>query len=227
VLEIQHTTRVEAPKLSNCMVARGKTILLQTMAYELLRKYTPEQINLYMVDCGSMVLKMFENSIHAGGVVLASEEEKCKNLFKLLNATVVERKKILSGKGVGNFASYLDAGYTDMPLLVVMIDNMAGFKEYFPDETDQINSLTREAQGVGISFVVTAATSNAMNYRTQANFGKKIALNCNDTADKNILLQKKTAISLDVLRKLSTDSKIHIEIPRIYIPDNTIVMQMG
>ena len=44
---------------------------------------------------------------------------------------------------------------------------------------------------------------------------------------KNILLQKKTAISLDVLRKLSTDSKIHIEIPRIYIPDNTIVMQMG
>ena len=161
----------------------GKTILLQTMAYGLIRKYTPEQINLYMVDCGSMVLKMFENSIHVGGVVLASEEEKCKNLFKLLNATVVERKKILSGKGVGNFASYLDAGYTDMPLLVVMIDNMAGFKEYFPNETDQINSLTREAQGVGISFVVTAATSNAMNYRTQANFGKKIALNCNDTAE--------------------------------------------
>lgn len=161
----------------------GKTVLLQTMAYGLLRKYTPEQVNLYMVDCGSMVLKMFENSIHVGGVVLASEEEKCKNLFKLLNATVVERKKILSGKGVGNFASYLDAGYTDMPLLVVMIDNMAGFKEYFPNETDQINSLTREAQGVGISFVVTAATSNAMNYRTQANFGKKITLNCNDVAE--------------------------------------------
>lgn len=31
--------------------------------------------------------------------------------------------------------------------------------------------------------MVTAATSNAMNYRTQANFGKKIALNCNDTAE--------------------------------------------
>ncbi|MCM1543137.1 MAG: type VII secretion protein EssC, partial [Blautia sp.] len=161
----------------------GKTVLLQTLAYGLIRKYTPGQVNLYMIDCGSMVLKIFEGSAHVGGVVLSSEDEKCRNLFKLLNAAVVERKKLLSDRGVGNFASYIDAGFKDMPLIVVMIDNMAAFKEYFPDQADQINSLTREAQGVGISFVVTAAASNAMNYRTQANFGRKIALNCNEPAE--------------------------------------------
>lgn len=161
----------------------GKTVLLQTLAYGLIRKYTPQQVNLYMVDCGSMVLKIFEESAHVGGVVLSSEDEKCKNLFKYLNTMVVERKKVLSGRGVGNFAAYLDAGFTDMPLLVVMIDNMAAFKEYFPEQADQINSLAREAQGVGISFIITAAASNAMNYRTQANFGKKLALNCNDTSE--------------------------------------------
>jgi S-DNA-T family DNA segregation ATPase FtsK/SpoIIIE len=161
----------------------GKTVFLQTIAYGLIRKYTPEQVNIYMVDCGSMVLKIFEESNHVGGVVLSSEEEKCKNLFKLLNSIVIERKKILSGKGVGNFASYLEAGFTDMPQIVIMIDNYAAFKEYFPDQNEQINSLTREAQGVGLSFVVTAAMSNAMNYRTQANFGKKMALNCNDDGE--------------------------------------------
>lgn len=161
----------------------GKTVFLQTVAYGLIRKYTPEQVNIYMVDCGSLVLKMFEESNHVGGVVLSSEEEKCKNLFKLLNSIVIERKKVLSGKGVGNFASYLEAGYTDMPQIVVMIDNYAAFKEYFTDQNEMINSLSREAQGVGISFVVTAATSNAMNYRTQANFGKKLALNCNDKGE--------------------------------------------
>ena len=40
---------------------------------------------------------------------------------------VIDRKKILSGKGVGNFASYLEAGFTDIPLAVVIIDNMACF----------------------------------------------------------------------------------------------------
>lgn len=159
----------------------GKTVMLQTLVYGLIKKYTPRQVNIYLVDCGSMVLKIFEESAHIGGVVLSNEEEKCKNLFKMLNGMVIQRKKILSSKGVGNYAAYLEAGYTDMPLVVVAIDNMAAFKEYFPDQNEEINTLAREAQGVGISFVVTAATSNSLNYRTQANFGKKFVLNCNDT----------------------------------------------
>lgn len=159
----------------------GKTVMLQTLVYGLIKKYTPQQVNIYLVDCGSMVLKIFEASDHVGGVVLSNEEEKCKNLFKMLNGMVIQRKKILSSKGVGNYAAYLEAGYTDMPMAVVVIDNMAAFKEYFPDQNEEINTLAREAQGVGISFVVTAATSNSLNYRTQANFGKKFVLNCNDT----------------------------------------------
>ncbi len=158
----------------------GKTVMLQTLIFGLIKKYTPQQVNVYIVDCGSMVLKIFEDSAHVGGVVLSNEEEKCKNLFKLLTGFVIQRKKILSGKGVGNYAAYLEAGYTDMPMVVVAIDNMAAFKEYFPAQADEINSLTREAQGVGISFIITAATANALNYRTQANFGRKFILNCND-----------------------------------------------
>lgn len=159
----------------------GKTVFLQTLVYGLLKKYTPQQVNVYLIDCGSMVLKIFEDAAHVGGVVLSNEEEKCKNLFKLLNGMVIQRKKVLSSKGVGNYAAYLEAGFTDMSMAVVVIDNIAAFKEYFPNQAEEINSLAREAQGVGISFVVTAATSNSLNYRTQANFGRKIVLNCNDT----------------------------------------------
>ena len=166
----------------------GKTVLLQTVFYGIIRKYSPRQVNVYIVDCGSMVLKIFENSAHVGGVVLPNEEEKCRNLFKLLSARVAERKQKLSERGIGTFASYLSAGGEDMPLIIVMIDNMAAFKEYFPAQADQLNVLTREAQSVGISFIVTAAASNAMNYRVQANFARKLALNSNDTAEYSALL---------------------------------------
>ncbi len=166
----------------------GKTVLLQTILYSLIRKYDSTQVNAYVIDCGSMVLKTFEDSHHVGGVVLSNEEEKCKNLFKLLNTLITERKKILSGKGVGNYAAYLDAGYTDMPMVVVMIDNMAAFKEFFPNQADELNSISREAPGVGISLIITAATANTMNYRTQANFGKKFVLNCNDDNDYSNIL---------------------------------------
>lgn len=161
----------------------GKTMLLQTIAYGLIKKYSPKEVNLYMIDCGSMVLKIFEDSVHVGGVVLSNEEEKCKNLFKMLGKLTIKRKKQLSSAGVGNYASYLEAGYHDMPLAVVMVDNMAAFKEYFPDQADDINSLAREAQGVGISFIITAVNSNALSYRAQANFGEKLVLNCNDSSE--------------------------------------------
>ena len=161
----------------------GKTVLLQTMIYGLINNYSPEEVNLYLVDCGSMVLKMFEQSKHVGGVVLSNEEEKCINLFKMLNTIVDERKKVLSDLGIGNYSAYLEAGYKELPLIVVAIDNIAAFKEYFMDQYDELNSLTREAQSVGISFVITSTSSNALNYRAQANFGEKFVLNCNDDGE--------------------------------------------
>ena len=172
----------------------GKTVLIQTLVYGLIKKYTPEQINIYLADCGSMVLKLFEESAHVGGVVLSNEEEKCRNLFKLINNLVQERKKILSDRGAGNYAAYLEAGYTDIPMVVVIIDNMAAFKEFFPDQAETINSLSREAIGVGVSFVITASASNTLNYRTQANFGTKLVLNCNDTNEYSAVLGRNKTV---------------------------------
>lgn len=166
----------------------GKTVLIQSLIYGLMKKYDSSEVNFYLVDCGSMVLKMFETSKHVGGVVLSNEEEKCKNLFKMLNSIVVQRKKVMSEIGIGNYSAYLDAGYKEMPLVVVVIDNMAAFKEYFPNQNDELNSLTREAQSVGISFIISATTSNALNYRTQANFGQKLVLNCNDDGEYSNVL---------------------------------------
>lgn len=104
----------------------GKTSLLQTIAYGIMRKFSPGQINMYMIDCGIMPLKKFENSRHVGGVVLSDEEEKCGNRFNLLHTVITRRKKALSDRGVGNYAFCAEAGYTDLPLVVLMIDNISG-----------------------------------------------------------------------------------------------------
>lgn len=166
----------------------GKTVMLQTILYGLMNKYTSSQVNVYIVDCGSMVLKLFEESKYVGGVVLSDEEEKCKNLFKLINSTIIERKKILSGKGVGNYFSYMETGSCDVPLMVIMIDNISAFKEYFPNQFEEIGSLVREAQSVGISFIFTTMTANGLTSRIQANLGEKIVLNCNDPGEYSNVL---------------------------------------
>ena len=81
----------------------------------------------------------------------------------------------------------MEAGYTDMPLVVLMIHNMAAFREYFPEQAKQTDSLFREAQGVGISVIVTAPTANALSSRERAYFRQKMALHCSDSQEYSSL----------------------------------------
>ncbi len=159
----------------------GKTTLLQTMLLQLMNYYTPTEVNTYIIDCGNMTLKAFENSNVVGGVALTSEEDKVTNLFKLLFRIIDERKQIFSEKGLGTHRAYIEAGYKDMPQIVLIIDNLAAFKEYYDNLSDDFLALSREGNSLGISIVATATQTNAMNYKALSNYGTRISFVCNDT----------------------------------------------
>ncbi|MCD8069692.1 MAG: type VII secretion protein EssC [Lachnospiraceae bacterium] len=83
----------------------GKTNMLQNIIRSLSVQYTPDEVNIYIIDFASMVLKNFEKLNHVGGVVCPSEDEKLKNLFKLLRTEIDERKEILISVGVSSFTA--------------------------------------------------------------------------------------------------------------------------
>lgn len=87
----------------------GKTTALQTILYQIMSLYTPEEVNVYVVDCGNMALKVFEEARHVGGVALYTEEERVVNLFRMIGAMVSQRKELLSGKGLGTHRAYVEA----------------------------------------------------------------------------------------------------------------------
>lgn len=159
----------------------GKTTLLQTILLQLMNYYTPADVNVYIIDCGNMTLKAFESSNIVGGVAITSEEDKITNLFKLLFRIIDERKSLLAEKGLGTHHAYVEAGFTDMPQIVLIIDNLAAFKEYYDNLSDDFLSLSREGTSLGISIIATATQTNAMNYKALANYGTRIALVCNDS----------------------------------------------
>lgn len=74
----------------------GKTNLLQTIIRGVAENYTPQEVNLYIIDFGSMILRNYANLNHCGGVVCSDDDEKLKNLFKLLNKEINLRKEKLA-----------------------------------------------------------------------------------------------------------------------------------
>ena len=165
----------------------GKTTLLQTIVYSVMKYYTPEEVNVYIIDAGNMAMKVFEGANHVGGVALAAEDEKIRNLFKLLGGIEKERKAKFAQKGLGTYKAYLEAGFTDLPQIIVMIDNVSVFREHFADLEENLLQLSREGNSVGINLVVTGTQTNSIGYKVLANFGNRIAYCCNDKGEFNNL----------------------------------------
>ena len=167
----------------------GKTNVLQTIIRSLAENYTPEEVNLYIIDFGSMILRNFAELHHCGGVVCVSDDEKLKNLFKLLQTEMVKRKEILAQSGVSSFVAYKEAGYRDLPQIVVVIDNLTALKEMYLQDQDYLLPLCRDGIAVGISFVVANVQTSGIGYRYLNNFEGRIALFCNETSEYGMLFE--------------------------------------
>lgn len=159
----------------------GKTNLLQGMIRSIAENNTPDEANIYIIDFASMALKNFENLNHVGGVVTSSDDEKLKNLFKLLHSEIASRKEKLLSVGVSSFAAYKDAGYKDLPQVYLIIDNLTALIELYLQDSDTLLVLVREGLAVGISTIVANQQTAGIGYRYFSNFSNRVALYCNDT----------------------------------------------
>ena len=168
----------------------GKTNMIQSMIRSLADRYTPAEVNIYIIDFASMILKIFENLNHVGGVVTPSEDEKFKNLVKLLHAQIELRKKKFLELGVSSYNAYLEAGKTDLPRIVLFVDNFTALKEIYLMDNDPIQAICQTGVTYGISMVVANGQTSGVSYQYLANFANRIALYCNNSSEYTVLFEK-------------------------------------
>lgn len=136
-------------------VVSGKSTFLQSMIYSFISKYSPDVLQMYLVDYSSHMLVPFENAPHVGGVVYDNQEEKLAKLMHMLSMVMDERKKIFQG---GNYSQYVQAYGIKLPALFIVIDNFSAFREKTKNVYDDIIlRLAREGVGYGIYLTVSAA----------------------------------------------------------------------
>ncbi len=170
----------------------GKTNLIQCIIRSIVKGSSPKESVIYIIDFGSMVLKNFENLNHVGGVVCSSEDEKLKNLFKMLHSETALRKEKLAALGLSSYASYLEAGYTDLPHIYLLVDNLTALIELYLEDNDTLLILIREGLAVGISTLVGNSQTTGIGYKYLSNFSNKVALYCNDSNEYSYLYDHMT-----------------------------------
>jgi len=171
--------------------ATGKTNLLQTIIRQCTSGFSPKKINIYIMDFGAMYLKNFEGLHHIGGVVTISDEEKLKNLFKLLMEEIQLRKARFLEMGISSFSAYTEAGGDEFPQIILMIDNFTAFKEVYADsQEDNFIYITREGIACGISVIVANSQTSGLGYKYLSNFACRMAFSCNDSSEYSTLFER-------------------------------------
>lgn len=165
----------------------GKTNLLQTILRGVAEMYSPEEVNVYILEFASLFLKNYETLPHVGGVVTPQETEKITNLFRLLKDQMELRRQKFMSLGVSTFSAYRESGACDLPQILILVDDIAAAKAHFPPDEDPLLSLCKEGLTLGISVVATATQPvGGMSYLPT--FGNRIALYNNDVSVYNTLL---------------------------------------
>lgn len=187
----QKALRIPLSEDGNCLiygaVGSGKGVMLTTLLYALIKNYTSNEVNIYIMDFGAETLRAFERAPHVGGVVLVSEEEKTTNLLKLLRNKLAGRKKQFADIG-GDYTSYCKRTGKKVPHIVVVLNNYTAFREQYEEYEPVIQTLTQDGMKYGIYFVVTAASTNAMRYSMTQNFRLTMTMQLNDETEYSMVV---------------------------------------
>ncbi|MBO4926614.1 MAG: type VII secretion protein EssC [Clostridia bacterium] len=167
----------------------GKTNLLMVLLRRIASSLTPSDVQVYIMDFNTMALKTMSQLSVIGGVVTADEEERLKNLLKLLKDEIASRKARFMDAGVTSFSAYREI-HPDAHAILILIDNYAVFKELYEERYgDDITFLLREGPALGITFCVTVQQAAALNYRKLFFFNQRIVLPMGEQSEYSTVLE--------------------------------------
>lgn len=132
----------------------GKSTFLQTMLFALVNKYSPKQLNIYILDYSSRMLAVFDGLAHVGGIVFEDDADRTAKFFSMLGEIMDQRKRLLHG---GSFSQYVKASSEEIPAILIVIDNYANFREKTENKFEDILiSVSRDGANYGIFLAITS-----------------------------------------------------------------------
>ena len=174
----------------------GKTTLLKTILMSCAVYFTPEDIQIYGIDCGGWSTSIFSDLPHTGGIALDCEPEKVEKLQKLLWEILEARKRLFLNARVSSLSAYREASGEKIPAVILAIDNLPALFELYPDTENLMITLTREGGAYGIYVIFTAGSSTGVRYKVQQNIKGAVAFDLTDKSDYTNLIGRISGRSL-------------------------------
>ncbi|MBT2293171.1 type VII secretion protein EssC [Paenibacillus albidus] len=165
----------------------GKTVLLRTLCLSAAYRYSPEDVHLYVMDCGGSSFKLLEPLPHCGGVMTLEQEKQILQFTQFLFRTMGERKRIFEEAGADGFVDYRER-FGKLASIVLVIDNYFALSETYEELDEQMIVLAREGTKYGIYLVVSATNASLVRYKFAVNFKNAVSLQMTEKSEYEMIV---------------------------------------
>jgi len=176
----------------------GKSVLLHTIITMVAVKYSPQEVQLYLIDFKKGVeFKRYANLNlpHARVIAIESEREFGISVLEGIDAEMQRRGVLMRAAGVENYKEYRTKTNQELPRLLLIIDE---YQEFFSVDSDIItikvtqilDRLVRQGRAFGIHLILgsqTIAGSYNLSRSTIDQIAVRIALQCSEDDSRLIL----------------------------------------
>jgi S-DNA-T family DNA segregation ATPase FtsK/SpoIIIE len=214
----------------------GKSVCINSVVACLLTQFTPDELQLIMIDPKMVELAAFNGVPHLRMPVVV-EMDKVVGTLKWVTLEMERRYKLFANHSARNIDGYNRAargrGEEPLPNLVLIIDELADLMMTAPEEAERtICRLAQLARATGIHLVVATQrpSVDVLTGLIKANFPTRIAFAVTSQVDSRVILDTAGAERLlgrgDMLF-LPPDSSKPIRLQGTYVSDDEIESLVG
>ncbi|MCJ7804590.1 DNA translocase FtsK, partial [Patescibacteria group bacterium] len=169
----------------------GKSVAIHSFITTMLFRASPAEVRLILIDPKRVELTQYNGIPHLLTPVII-EADKVLSALEWSIQTMDERYKKFAEVGVRNIEAYNElAGFTAMPYIVIIIDELADIIMFAPNDVeDKICRIAQMARATGIHLIVSTQrpSVDVITGLIKANIPCRIAFNVSSQVDSRVIL---------------------------------------
>ncbi len=203
----------------------GKSTLIHTLLFAMSLKYAPEDFHVFVMDFDGSSMAGVAAMPHCAMYAGDGDEGAVEDLLGVLQSLIDERHNLFAESHCANYESYVSDPTHRLPMVVVVLDNYAAFREKMYRCEDQLVRVISAARSCGIYFVITGNSKGAIYYKVTEQISNKVVLNMNDSGayrdilnvavpivpetakGRGLVLQDKKAVEVQFAVPFDTDNE--------------------
>ncbi len=159
----------------------GKSTLVQTILYAMSLRYSPQLFNVFVMDFDGNSLANVAAMPHTARYASESDEQGMEELLRTVQGIIKERQALFAKARCASYESYLSATGQQLPMIALVLDNYAAFREKMYRSEDLLVQIAAAARSCGIYLILTGNSKGAIYYKITEQIPCRIVLNMNDS----------------------------------------------